>query len=588
MGAKYYIPIKSVNLAHYLSSGIITPSIYIENRNPDIQDKFKNYLLLSPFKYTVETNCAIEIVLNPREEVPREISKNFFVFDMPLPISRIKSVFFLDEEQKINTEFNITSGAAFIPKAILKTLKENSISIDELEGTQLKPSVVDWSSFLKKYDQLMGGFATMKIAKESFQNYPTHYFRSLGNINEFFNNILNKHSIEIENNFEFAFTDTGKFKVFHDTIYNEINSNVVQNYALKDNIKLETRNGLIQIDKIPDNTQTYLVAILESYGQGKRKHVDSFISDLISGKFLEKKKEGLALIFGLNKGYKGFRNKYKTDNFETTIKFKLDSQLDYYIIESIYQKVFNSLNNIGRFDYIDDWSIKSESEQADTSSFVTYRILDKDIVLKKKEDVYNELFISSLEKSSKIYDVIYEKISGWFPKFIKTDAEGFKAYFKAELDLSLREFAKEIYNGNKAELEAKNTIIDDLHKSVQEKDEIINSFKKQFQESNNHNQRFQSEFKPSNFDKPTKSEEPSINIKHSYGYSEEFTNASTTDKTMSLFSDAPEISKKLARETELKALKVPALSKIAKELKISKYHSLSKLDLILEILKTEF
>ena len=57
---------------------------------------------------------------------------------------------------------------------------------------------------------------------------------------------------------------------------------------------------------------------------------------------------------------------------------------------------------------------------------------------------------------------------------------------------------------------------------------------------------------------------------------------------MSLFSDALEVTKKQTREVELKKIKVPELHKIAKELKIPKYSSLSKPDLISEILKSEF
>ena len=57
-----------MNLAHYLGSGIIAPSIYIENKNSDIQDRFSNYLLISTEKFTIETNCSIKIVLNNDDE----------------------------------------------------------------------------------------------------------------------------------------------------------------------------------------------------------------------------------------------------------------------------------------------------------------------------------------------------------------------------------------------------------------------------------------------------------------------------------------------------------------------------------------
>lgn len=382
MSNSFYIPIHSMNLAHYLGSGIIVPSIYIENKNADIQDRFKNYLLLSSSKFTKETNCAIEIILNNDEEAPKKISEHFYLFDMPLPISRTKNIYFINEEQKVNTNFNITSGSAFIPDGLLKVSQEESIETKELENIEVQSSEKNWSEYLKKYDQILGGFSTMKISKDNFQNYPTHYFSALGNVNTLFGDILAQQSINIENSFQFAFTDEGRFKNFHNTIYSEIDYKEVERYAESDKIKLEVKNGLLQIDKIAENTQTYLVAILESYGKGKRKQVDSFISDLIAGKFVEKKKEGLSLIFGLNKGYKAFRNKYKTSNFEVDIKFHLDSKLDYYIIESIYQNVFNSLNNISSFKYIDSLFLETKKDEIKTSKYITYQMIDETIVWK--------------------------------------------------------------------------------------------------------------------------------------------------------------------------------------------------------------
>ena len=161
-----------------------------------------------------------------------------------------------------------------------------------MENVEYKSSEKNWTDFLKRYDQILGGFSTMKISKEQFQNYPTHYFSTLGNINDLFSNILKQQDLNIENSFQFAFTNEGKFKDFHNTIYSDIDYNEVQRYAERDKVNLEVRNGIVQIDKIPENKQTYLVAILDSYGKGKRKQVDSFISDLILESLLTIKKKG--------------------------------------------------------------------------------------------------------------------------------------------------------------------------------------------------------------------------------------------------------------------------------------------------------
>ncbi|WP_312920780.1 hypothetical protein [Empedobacter brevis] len=562
MSNSFYIPIQSMNLAHYLGSGIIVPSIYIENKNLDIQNRFENYLLLSSSKFTKDTNCAIEIVLNNDEEAPKKISEHFYLFDMPLPISRIKNIYFTNEEQKVNTNFNIATGSAFIPEGLLKVSQEESIETKELDTIEFQPSKKNWSEYLKKYDQVLGGFSTMKISKENFQNYPTHYFSALGNINTLFSNILTQQNINIENSFQFAFTDEGRFKSFHNTIYSEIDYNEVQRYAENDKVKLEVKNGLVQIDKIAENTQTYLVAILESYGKGKRKQVDSFISDLISIKFVEKKKEGLSLIFGLNKGYKAFRNKYKTANFEVDIKFHLDSKLDYYIIESIYQNVFNSLNNILSFKYIDSLFVEVKEEENKNPNYVTYQMIDKTIIWKPIE----------LTLVEKVLRKISDIISKWFPFSIKKNE--IELLFKSEIEHFKNEVETDVSNKYKAELEQNKALVEQLNNAILERDNKIQQLENRIQNVQTINQ---SEIEK-NVDKP-------IEIK-SYEAAQSNKENLISENSGSLFSNDNElISDELSR-VQLEKLSMTALKKKAKELKIPRYSTYKiNTELINEILK---
>lgn len=552
-----------MNLAHYLGSGIIVPSIYIENKNTDIQDGFKNYLLLSSSKFTRDTNCAIEIVLNSEEEAPKKISENFYLFDMPLPISRIKGIYFKNEEKKISSNFDITSGTAFIPDELLKISKEDSIDIKELENVEYKPSERNWTDFLKQYDQILGGFSTMKISKEHFQNYPTHYFSTLGNINSLFRNILEKQNIPIENSFQFAFTTEGKFKDFHNTIYSDINYGEVQKYAEKDNVKLEVKNGIVQIERISENKQTYLVAILDSYGKGKRKQVDSFISDLISGKFIENKKEGLSLIFGLNKGYKAFRNKYKTQNFEVDIKFHLDSKLDYYVIESIYQNVFNSLNDISSFKYIDSFFPDNKRGENKTSTYVTYQMLDKTIIWKLK-------VLTPIEK---ILNKIAQKVRGWFPSFIEVKKNEIEFLFKEDIELFKKEIETDIEKKFKAELEQNIIKIEELENTISKNEKLISELKNQLEEN----------FQSKNQNEQDIKIEGEIESKKS-----EISNSeANTGNNGKLFSNETSIPANKLREVELDKKKMPALKILAENYQIQKSNSLRKSELIAEIIKYE-
>lgn len=574
----FYIPIQSMNLAHYLGSGIIAPSIYIENKNPDIQDRFKNHLLLSSFKFTRDTNCAIEIVFNNNEEAPKKISEHFYLFDMPLPISRIKNIYFSNDEQKVSTNFDITSGSAFIPENLLKVTKEDCIETRELENIDYKSSDINWGGYLKKYDQILGGFSTMKISRENFQNYPTHYFSTLGNINSLFSKTLAQQNITIENRFQFAFTDEGKFKNFHNTIYSDIDFNELQRYAENENVRLETKNGLIQIDKISDNTQTYLVSILESYGTGKRKKNDEFISDLLARKFVEKKKEGLSLIYGLNKGYKSFRNKYKTANFEVDIKFHLDSKLDYYIIESIYQNVFNSVNDSLSFEYLDSLFLEAKKEEIEARNYVTYQMIDKTIIWKPK-------VLSPVEK---LLNKISEIVSKWFPSFLQVKKNEIEQFFKSEIEQFKTEIELELINNHKEELKKLNTILSEKDDSINrlniENDKIRIEFQKREIEiqklKNTLSEKDNSINELDNEIKETKK----FNVENKGEISEYKSFESTVDTVNesngSLFSDDTTFS----RELELKSMSEEELKSVAKKYNITK----RKPELIIaEIIKHE-
>lgn len=440
----YYLPIKSVNLAHYFSKGCICPTLYIKNRNEDIQNKFNNQLLLSDIKFTNSTNCSLEIVLNSKEESLEKITEHFFLFNTPLPISRIKKVLFQDKSQKVNTLFDITSGAAFLPNELIEIDSTNeTLSIDELQNIkEIKPTK-DWNHEIDFFNKVMGGFAIMSIAGNEYQNYPLNYFNTLSIIND-----LVKDDIKIKSSHDYEWTliNNNKFSGLHKVIYSEIKIDIVEGFAKKENIKLERNNGKYLLDKIDHNSTTYLVTILASYGAGSRMNLDTFISDLVSNKFPEKRKEGIALIFGINKGYESFRNEYKTSNFKVSIKFKLDSQLDYYTIESIYQFVFNNKRDSREFDFINSWCPKS-NEPNKFKDVETYNILDKIISYKKKDG--SQEFQNSFQDN--IYNKIVNEIQKWIPDFIKDNNVNpkIKNYFENLLNSDFDEYT----NNLKVEIE---------------------------------------------------------------------------------------------------------------------------------------
>jgi hypothetical protein len=476
----YYIPIKSANLAHYFAKGCICPTRYIENRIEDVQNKFNNQLLFSKEKFVENTNCSLEIVLNNKEEEAEKISENFFLFNTPLPISRIKKIIFQNEKQKVNTIFNITSGAAFLPTELLEidsTVKQlNYGELENIKGNSNK----DWSKELDLFNRVMGGLSIMSIAGNEYQNYPLNYFNTLANLNTIVKDELVNQSIEVNNNYEWAIIKNDSFSKLHKAIYGEIKSDIVESFASKDNIKLEKNNGKYLLEKIDNSKTTYLVAILASYGIGTRMTLDTFISDLISNKFIEKKKEGIALIMGLNKGYEAFRNKYKTSNFQAEIKFKLDSQLDYYTIESIFQFVFNNKKNNSDFQYISSWCPKLNLKES-TTGIETYQVFDKTILYKKKKEdgFFQELFQNSSRNN--IYQKIAAEILKWIPSYLieNNNKEGSK-YFKNLLETDLEEYTKEIFE--KVSIEIQNNFVNKVEVLIKKNYELQNTLKNKEEE----------------------------------------------------------------------------------------------------------
>lgn len=505
----YFLPIKSENLAFYFAKGCICPTKYLQNRNTDIQNRFDNQILLSNSMFTNETNCSLEIILNEKTEKAIQISDSFFILEIPIPISRVKKIIFKEEQQKINTVYDIQKSTAFLPKNLIEVEPNSKVTnTEELTSVNIQNHSKDCSKELEHFDRLMGGFALMSIAGNNPQNYPTNYFNSLSVINNLVKDEIINQEVEVKNNQEWAIIRNEKFNRLYDAIYNKINNNTVEVFAKIDKIDLKKNNGLFVLDKINQEKSTYYFAILASYGEGTRQSIDTFISDIISNKFPIERKEVIALIFGINKGYDVFRNNYKTNNFNIDVKFKLDSQLDYYTIESIYQFAFNDKRDNSDFEYL-NWVSKYKDE-TDYKEFETYEVLDKTIIIKKKEKNGFPEFFQSISRN-KIYQKIISEINKCIPKYLidKDDIEGTK-YFTNLLKEDFEEYEIEIYKNAKEEIEKElnnkfdkkhidnrleidklNNIIFEQNKKIKDLEEIIEKSKsnkndniKDFQEPN--------------------------------------------------------------------------------------------------------
>ena len=119
----YYFPIKSECLAHYFGCACLKPSKYFTNKPQDIQNLFENFLLITTNRGCIECNCCLEIVLTNEEEAELiSVGRTWYLFESSLPITRVKKIFFTEEQQKNKTLTNIRMGTAFIPDSIIGTV----------------------------------------------------------------------------------------------------------------------------------------------------------------------------------------------------------------------------------------------------------------------------------------------------------------------------------------------------------------------------------------------------------------------------------------------------------------------------------
>jgi hypothetical protein len=341
---KFYIPINRNKLAHFFGRGVIVPSKYLEEIQKDIQDRFDSYILFSACKFTRDTDCCIEVVLNIEESLRViQISNNFSVFDTPLAISRVTAIYFCSEEERNNTIYSITkdNGDAFIPTRLQYIAKQEN-TLDTAELGAYEPNPKDWSLELKKFDQLMGGFALMKLSTDGEESYTRDYFQTLGNLNKYFA------PDELSHKFKNLFcqkeseTSDSLSDLYSRLVFSDVNSEKVINFSRKEDVQVSQVYGDIDINSIAKDTSTYVLSVLSIYGSyGGSKTIDNFLSDFVARKIHTIDPLELPLVFGINKGYKGFSNKYGFSGVDIDVKFKLERKVDYYVIESIYQNTFN-------------------------------------------------------------------------------------------------------------------------------------------------------------------------------------------------------------------------------------------------------
>lgn len=459
----YYLPINSTSLAHYFVCACVKPAKYFENKPQDLQDRFRNALLLSSELGTNDTDCCIELVLTKDEEsslVP--CGREFFLFPTPLPISRVKAIHFRAQRQLEQTLSNINMSAAFIPHSLAKVARFSDAVIDVVNVTD-KPVDKDYSEQLVIFDRILGALALMKTAKEPYMNYSENYASTLSFFNTLVRNDLEKQGRQINEKFFGLFSRSGNFVKFIPYLEKKITKEDLDQIAAENNQRIErSYTKAINYDKL--SGITYAFAILQSYGVGGEaatKKIDGLISNNFE-ELKDGKAEGIALYYGYNRGYSVFSNCYGTQEIgRQNVKYLLESQLDYYTIESVYQFAFYGNTTSSKFPYIDAWCPRKNQRPKRKTD---YMVLDTAFIGKKKPTVFSKEYLLGFLAEIKTFDFIATPIGSLVEQIRNRVANDTK---------------EEIEDANETKIAEAYTIIESLKGQIASQDGIISDLQKQ-------------------------------------------------------------------------------------------------------------
>lgn len=460
----YYLPINSTSLAHYFVCACIKPAKYFKNKLQDIQDNFPNVLLLSSEIGTKDTDCCIELVLTEDEEKKiTSYEKKFYLFPAPLPISRVKTIYFRNENQMKQTLSNINMSAAFIPDRLVKVERFSDSELN-LAHPDAKLGCTDYSHQLTMFDRFLGALALMKIAREPYMNFSENYASTLSFFNAQIRADLDRQHRQVNEKFFGLFSRSDSFQKFLPYLEKTITNDDLDQIAAENGQRIErSYTKAINCDKLSGNT--YAFAILKSYGVGEEAATQKIDSLIVMNfkKLKEGTAEGIALYYGYNRGYSVFSNSYGTqETGKQIVKYLLDSQLDYYTIESVYQFAFNDKTTSSQFPYIDAWCPKkSENPKRKTD----YIVLDTVFIGKKKPSVISEDYLRGyLVEKIKTFNFITTPIASLVELIRDIVADDTRDEVEDDQNAKVADIEKNW----RAELREKETLVDSLKEKITE------------------------------------------------------------------------------------------------------------------------
>ncbi|MFK5976020.1 MAG: hypothetical protein QM493_05895 [Sulfurovum sp.] len=364
MESKYLIQIHKSKLEDYIAKAIIAPDIYFENEiEIDTQSQMSDILLLSNgyINPLTPNQILIKVMLTLDETNSlTEVTPHIFILDTPLPITRIKQIY-TSSRDTTNTILNslLSKQSGYIAKTLFRVFPKGKKKFQQYMIKPISYNSKDYTKELLQYDQIMGLFAFIKntnlyYTNEShiYINYPKSYFE-----------IYNNNSIELdtwlEKQLSLSQSLLAKKLIERITKGEHINekfikeiTDFVENDEVKEQFQLllETSLEYKSVLKYFEDRELiyFLITLLFIYS--KKHSSDRYVlkKNIIEEIPQERAEISLALL-GLYYGYtiiSAYEDiKFEDDLFDKlqknyNMKFRLDSALEYNLIEAIYKQVF--------------------------------------------------------------------------------------------------------------------------------------------------------------------------------------------------------------------------------------------------------
>jgi hypothetical protein len=404
-----FLQIHVANIYNIFGSGIIRSGI---KPFTDVQSLVKNGFALSNGYFDIldESSLLLELTLSKIELSNIDILNDIGFYFIPLPISRIKRIYSLNARVKNEIVTSaLSNDGGIIPERLIVPNFPSDLNKSEFKLHPSHNSInnKDFSYQLNQFDKILGCFAYLKnygylLANKtnSITTLPDHYFyaaQALNSVydlqfirqektNSFYQQLfkikdviespLLKWLIERINKKE-SFTDDDSKEFGNLIIANSKNIEFVSaSKEILDSLSksLNRKNALNEIHLINDLDKfyLYLFALLRSYGNLNSENKTIARADLQDSVFINYGEFAFSIL-GYFFGYKTLRNfddkilikdsilsQFGKVPKRIPIKFELNNLFDYVIIESIYQKVFNSIDTLVDTSFISSDSIIKE------------------------------------------------------------------------------------------------------------------------------------------------------------------------------------------------------------------------------------